>query len=110
MPHDSELASLCVTSDNETWKSHEKSKTLITGLSREFILREAHKAREENSYVFEGFSDWSAVELSNKTGLTHDAADLAKQRHVTEPIIWSDTEERWGDFQKPRNQGLCFGR
>ena len=99
VPHDSELSSLCETSDTEKWESHEGAKTLITGLSREFILKEAHQAREEHGYAFEGFSDWTAEELSSKTGLALTAAELAKQRHVSEPIIWSDTQERWEDFQ-----------
>jgi mannosyl-3-phosphoglycerate phosphatase len=72
---------------------------LITGLSREYILSEAHQARDENEYSFEGFSDWTCEELSSKTGLTHDAAKLAKQRNVSEPILWNDTDERWEDFK-----------
>lgn len=99
VPHDSELSSLCEPTSEEHWESQNNSKTLITGLSVEYILAEAHNAREENAYAFEGFSDWSYEELASKTGLTHDAANLAKQRHVSEPIIWSDTAERWENFQ-----------
>ncbi len=99
VPHDSELSELCQPSPQQTWDPQEESTTLITGLSREYILSEAHQAREENGYAFEGFSDWSYEELSSKTGLTHDAAKLAKQRHVSEPILWEDTAERWANFQ-----------
>jgi mannosyl-3-phosphoglycerate phosphatase len=99
VPHHSELSPLCKPSDELPWESQEKSTTLVTGLSREYILSEAHQAREENGYSFEGFSDWTHEELAAKTGLTQDAAILAKRRHVSEPILWEDTEERWEDFQ-----------
>ena len=102
VPHDSELSPLsplCQPSAQLAWEPKDESTTLITGLSREYILTAAHRAREENGYSFEGFSDWTHEELSIKTGLSHDAAKLAMQRHVSEPILWKDTAERWEDFQ-----------
>ncbi|MFT5905171.1 MAG: mannosyl-3-phosphoglycerate phosphatase [Cryomorphaceae bacterium] len=99
VPHNSELSTLCQPSPKQAWEHQDESTTLITGLSREYILSEAHQTRKGNGYSFEGFSDWSYQELSSKTGLTHDAAKLAKQRHVSEPILWQDTNERWGYFQ-----------
>ena len=38
-------------------------------------------------FTFAGFSDWSAAELAQKTGLTEQAATLAKQRTGSEPIL-----------------------
>ncbi|MBT8044336.1 MAG: HAD hydrolase family protein [Verrucomicrobiae bacterium] len=99
VPHDSELSGLCKPSSTEAWEPQQQSMTLVTGLSGEFILNEAHQARDQHGYAFEGFSDWSCEELSKITGLTHDAAKSAKQRHVSEPILWNDTSERWVDFQ-----------
>lgn len=98
VPNNSSLASLCNDSNNQEWKQEGDCSTLITGLSRKFILNEAHLLREKYGYKFKGFSDWSSAELSKITGLTHDAAKLAKQRHVSEPILWEDSEDNWEQF------------
>jgi len=84
---------------DQEWKTEGELKTFITGLSRDFILSEAHALRTEHNYKFLGFADWTAEELTEKTRLSLDAATMAKQRHVSEPIIWSDTEERWEEFK-----------
>jgi len=98
VPHRSELSALCKPSAQQAWEHYEEYNTLITGLPREYILSQAHKAREEYGYAFEGFRDWSDEEVSQKTGLTPAAAHRAKQRHVSEPILWQDTDDRWESF------------
>lgn len=98
VPHDSELSALCESSQQQTWEHHEGYNSLITGLSREYILNQAHQAREKHGYAFEGFSDWSDEEVSNKTGLSLADARMAKQRHVSEPILWQDTASHWDIF------------
>jgi len=98
VPQTSEIASVCIPSDKHAWKDEGNYKTLITGLSRDFILRQAHKAREQSGFHFKGFDDWTPEELSEITGLTIDDAVLAKQRHVSEPILWDDTNSNWHQF------------
>ncbi|MGJ8657416.1 MAG: HAD-IIB family hydrolase [Akkermansiaceae bacterium] len=98
VPNNSELSPLCQPSEQYAWDQQKNSATLLTGLSREFILKEAHQVRAELGYSFEGFHDWTPERLSNITGLTLQAAAQAKQRHVSEPIIWDDSPENWGNF------------
>ncbi len=99
VPNHSEIAPLCKPTTEQAWEQKKDHSSLITGLSREFILRKAHQARKEHGYSFKGFHDWTPEELSNITSLTHEAANLAKQRHVTEPILWNDTHTNWLDFK-----------
>lgn len=70
-----------------------------TGMGRAFILEKAHTIRSEYQFHFEGFDDWSDIQLSQITKLTPEAANLAKQRAATEPILWHDTEERFAEFE-----------
>ena len=98
VPKTSNIASVCLPSEEYAWKEEGEYKTLITGLSRDFILRQANKAREKNNFNFKGFDDWSPEELSEITGLTIEDAKLAKQRHVSEPILWNDTNSNWHQF------------
>lgn len=98
VPNHSELSPLCQPSEQYAWEQQDDSSTLLTGLSREFILHEAHKVRNELAYSFEGFHDWTPEQLSEITGLALDAAAQAKQRHVSEPILWNDTPENWEHF------------
>ncbi|MDB9741689.1 HAD-IIB family hydrolase [Akkermansiaceae bacterium] len=69
-----------------------------SGMSRDEVLSVAHQLREEFEYKFRGFDDFSSSELCSITKLTDKGAILAKDRHVTEPILWFDTEERFQSF------------
>lgn len=71
----------------------------INGLSRDFIVLQAHELRENYGYDFAGFSDWPASLVVERTGLSLTAAQRAKSRFATEPIIWSDTEARRAEFE-----------
>ena len=42
--------------------------------------------------LFSGFGDWSAEQVSERTGLSLDAARLAKQRRFSEPGLFSGTD------------------
>jgi len=75
-----------------------------SGLSRESVLREAHSLRVQHKYKFEGFSDWSAQQLTEKTKLDLASAERAKLRYVTEPILWTDTEDRFEQFNDQLKQ------
>ena len=98
VPQTSDISSVCTPTEEQSWKDEGVYKTLITGLSRDFILRQAHKARKEFGFDFKGFDDWTPQELSEITGLTNEDAVLAKQRHVSEPILWNDTHANWNQF------------
>ena len=98
VPKTSELTSV-ITSDPQDWKDQGPYKTLVAGKSIESILQHAHQARLDHGYTFEGFSDWSDEELAAKTGLTITDASLAKQRNVSEPILWQDSDQHWEQFR-----------
>jgi len=48
---------------------------------------------------FTGFSDWSVEEVARRTGLSQDAAALAKKRMFSEPGIWRGSESDFEDFR-----------
>jgi len=99
VPSNSELTPLCQASSEQDWQQKEDCTSLITGLSIDYILSHAHQIREEYGYDFAGFSDWSPQQLMEITGLSEKGAELAKQRQVSEPIIWSDSSKNWKNFQ-----------
>lgn len=51
-------------------------------------LAPLHELREREKLSFIGFSDWTARELAEITGLSVDEAAAAKQRDYSEPIQW----------------------
>lgn len=53
---------------------------------------------------FVGFSDLSVADLAELTGLSTDAAGLAKQRRFTEPGIWTGAEADLPDFLNAAEQ------
>lgn len=55
--------------------------------------------RRRGDYRFLGFGDLSALEVARHTGLTPDAARLARHRAASEPLLWLDTDERLAAFE-----------
>ncbi len=107
VPDSFSLPEACIDSEHYRWERRDNYQTLITGLSREHILQHAHAARTKLGYRFSGFDDWSAEEVATRTGLSQAEASMAKQRYVSEPIIWQDTEQRWNDFHAAmQSQGI----
>lgn len=49
---------------------------------------------------FTGFSDWSAQEVSDRTGLSVQNSELAKQRNFSEPGLWSGDDQRFEAFSQ----------
>jgi mannosyl-3-phosphoglycerate phosphatase len=47
---------------------------------------------------FAGFGDWSAAEITRRTGLTAEQAGHARQRQFSEPGIWSGGDEALAAF------------
>ena len=72
----------------------------LTGLSRDFILQQAHGLRGRGNFKFSGFADWTAAELAAETGLSESMAQRSQDRHATEPILWEDSEERLTQFKE----------
>lgn len=64
----------------------------ILGASYQDILKALHQLRAEG-FRFRGFNDMPASEVAALTGLSLDEAHLAKQRHASEPLVWTDSDE-----------------
>lgn len=65
--------------------------------------------RKANGWKFEGFGDWTVAEVMNHTGLKSADAVRAKEREVTEPILWQDSEENFKEFEKAlKKEGLLL--
>ncbi len=47
--------------------------------------------RSDYGFSFQGFSDFSEMDISHHTGLSLNRSNLAKQRLTSEPIKWWDT-------------------
>ncbi|MEO1855812.1 MAG: HAD-IIB family hydrolase [Rubritalea sp.] len=114
VPKNSELAELCQSSTEKTWQEMGSYWISNTALSRSAILKVAHELRSEHQFAFQGFADWAVSDVMTHTGLSEEKATLAKDRHVSEPILWQDTQERWQDFyelmQKHQIRALHGGR
>ncbi|NWK54027.1 HAD-IIB family hydrolase [Verrucomicrobiaceae bacterium N1E253] len=98
VPAQSPLAQLCKSAKDGTWTKHQDYWTTQTGLDRGIILQHAHALRSAFDYQFDGFADWTPTELAAVTGLSKHQAVMAKDRHVSEPILWNDTPQHWEDF------------
>ncbi|WP_319558115.1 HAD-IIB family hydrolase [Thiomicrorhabdus sp.] len=57
------------------------------------------RLREENAWDFAGFGDWSLQDVSHFTGLRAEDARRAKERAVSEPILWFGSDEQFEDFK-----------
>lgn len=69
------------------------------GASRDRILDEIRRLRKEGSLQVEGFADWSAAKIAERTGLPLEEAALAADRCCSEPLIFSSSPERLRWFQ-----------
>lgn len=72
---------------------------LYPGVNRDYLLHEANSLREQLGYRYQGFSDWNAAEVAEKTGLNEHDAAASKFRFATEPILWSDSDRRLQEFR-----------
>jgi len=79
----------------------------ILGSTRSEILDVLRHLAEEFEYEFEGFSDWDTDTVIKHTGLNERSAELSQLREYSEPILWSDSEERFGHFsEQVKNKGM----
>ena len=64
------------------------------------ILALSYRYKKQLDLKFVGFSEMSAEQVVECTGLTIDKASRAKQRQFSEPLLWQDTEAKFLEFQK----------
>lgn len=69
------------------------------GMLRSNILSHLNQLRESHGYEFTGFDDMGVEGIIEHTGLTPGAAARANQRDASEPLLWHDTAQRFGEFQ-----------
>jgi mannosyl-3-phosphoglycerate phosphatase len=55
--------------------------------------------RFDHGYPFRGFSDMTPDEVASLTGLSHSAAERARQRMASEPLLWQGGEAELGMFR-----------
>jgi len=77
---------------------------IILGVPIASILKVIHDLREQQGFLFKGFSDYSVEALMLETGLKESQAIHAKQRLASEPIKWLDSEENLLVFEQALNK------
>lgn len=96
-------AALFVPKNGHSGYSSQDYNAEILGSSYASILKVLHQLRQQG-FIFRGFNDMTALEVSSLTGLDVDSASRAKQRSGTEPLVWQDSEERRLQFQQQLQQ------
>lgn len=65
----------------------------LSPVSMPEIVELAQKYKQQLSLSFVGFSEMTAQQVADCTGLTLEKAMKAKQREFSEPLLWQDSEE-----------------
>lgn len=68
------------------------------------ILDMLHALRRDFGYVFTGFADIDDRRIAEITGLEARAAQRARQRLCSEPLMWQDTASAFDDFSQQLQQ------
>lgn len=76
-----------------------EAETKVFGPAYAELTEQVAKVREQLGCNFRGFTDLSAADVADLTGLTVADAAAAKQRCGSEPLYWEDSEAAWADFQ-----------
>jgi len=76
----------------KTWMQDFEYMSLSPVLMPE-ILQLAQRYKQRMGLSFIGFSEMSAQQVADCTGLTLEKAIKAKQREFSEPLLWQDSEE-----------------
>ena len=100
-------------------KSGELSGTgryLVDNLSLDYpgILAVLNRLRETHGFRFTGFSDLTAAQVAELTGLSESNAALARKRLSSEPLLWQDNAQAFqlftGELEKLRYRCIKGGR
>ena len=68
-----------------------KTRNKIFGQPRDKILNFIETARSRNNFSLSGFNDLGLDGIIEHTGLSKESAELAAERHYSEPFIWHDS-------------------
>lgn len=80
------------------WPDGDGYRVETLGRPREEVIELAHEIQGKYGWRFQGFSDWSASDVSRIAGLELDKAALSLDRHGTEPILWKDSDDAYQAF------------
>lgn len=96
-----ENGSALVYSERQSFdKKTRLEKTKIFGARRSHLLKFISTVRTKFDWKFEGFNDWSVSKIVNHTGLSLSDAQLASDKHYSEPFIWLDSFENFEQFKQ----------
>ncbi len=85
--------------------------TVVFGAHYGEIRHALTDLRMQHGYRFRGFGDMGIDELAELTGLGREAAQRARQRASSEPLLWEDDDARLEDFRDRLHQrGLYLVR
>jgi len=85
-------------------------KTVPFGTSYQELTGALHRLAKQSRVKVRGFSDMTAAEVAESTGLTLQQAALAKQREYDEPFQVSDAREAAGLLRSIEDAGLRWTR
>lgn len=63
------------------------------------VLEALQRLRRRHRYPFRGFADMTTGEIASRTGLDPAAAEKARQRVASEPIVWEGSDADLAAFQ-----------
>ena len=73
------------------------------------VLGALRSMRFRDDFRFRGFSDMTPDEVAERTGLSHSAAEKARHRLASEPIVWEGTDAELARFRSALEaQGLSL--
>lgn len=80
-------------------------------LSYPALRKTLQSLRKQHHFMFKGFGDMSTEEVCEHTGLAAEQAQLAQQRHYSEPLVWLDDAKTFDAFNAEiKQEGLQLTR
>lgn len=73
---------------------------LVFGVERSELIEFIKRCRRQNSWLLEGFNDWSVAQISSNTGLGEEDAAMASKKAYSEPFLWKDTAQSFTEFSR----------
>ena len=93
-------SALIYSEPRSTQQATNIEKTRIFGAQRSELLEFVSKVRTDFGWKFEGFNDYSVAQIASSTGLSHSDAQLASDKHYSEPFIWLDSADNFEQFKR----------